>query len=152
MTRPFDESQAQRRKGLPVSDYSEWLDEGTAVTESDAVAHSDYDVTVQHLPDEHHYAAWINSTQVGHLDYKFVGKRIALLSTQVTPEYRHHGVATELIGATLEDIRTTGKKITIICPVVRAFINQYPQYEDMIDPVHPGVLRDDPRVQNGGAE
>jgi predicted GNAT family acetyltransferase len=145
MTRPYDKS--QRQHASPVSDYSEWLDEGTAVAESDAVAHSDYDVTVQHLPDQRRYAAWINPIQVGHLDYKFVGKRIALLSTEVTPEYRHHGVATELIGATLEDIRTTGKKITVICPVVRAFINHYPQYEDMIDLEHPGVRSDDPRVR-----
>jgi predicted GNAT family acetyltransferase len=109
---------------------------------TDAVARSDYDVTIQHEPEHFLYGAWIGDLQVGHLDYKLVGKRVVLLSTKVAPAYRHHGIGTELIGAVLDDIRTTGKKITIICPVVRTYITGHPQYEDLTDPVHPGVPKE----------
>jgi predicted GNAT family acetyltransferase len=152
MSRPNDEPQFQRRQEFPFSDYGERLYERTAMAASDAVARSSDDVTLQHLPDEHLYAAWVNSAHVGHLHYRVVPRRIILLSTEVAPAYRHRGIATELIRATLDDVRTTDKRITIICPVVRAFINQHPHYEDMIDPILPGVLRDDPRVETNDAE
>ncbi|MGW7824566.1 hypothetical protein ACWGLF_42375 [Streptomyces puniciscabiei] len=38
----------------------------------------------------------------------------------------------------LNEIRESGKKITIICPVVGEFIARHPQYLDLIDKVHPG--------------
>jgi GNAT superfamily N-acetyltransferase len=61
-----------------------------------------------------------------------------LLSTWVNPAYRNHRVATELVARVLDEIRETGKKITIICPVVGEFIARNPQYLDLIDKVHPG--------------
>jgi predicted GNAT family acetyltransferase len=57
----------------------------------------------------------------------------------VLPAYRKHGVATELVAKALDDIRSTGKTITVICPVVREVIDHYPQYRDLVDKVHPGV-------------
>ena len=60
-------------------------------------------------------------------------------STAVLPEYRDHGVAAELIAKALDDIRASGKKVTVICPIVRTVIDHHPQYEDLIDKEHPGV-------------
>jgi predicted GNAT family acetyltransferase len=54
----------------------------------------------------------------------------------VLPAYRKHGVATELVGKALDDIRWRGKTITVICPIVRAVIDRHPQYLDLVDRVH----------------
>jgi len=61
-----------------------------------------------------------------------------LLSTWVNHAYRNHRVATELVARVLDEIRESGKKITIICPVVGEFIARNPEYLDLIDKVHPG--------------
>jgi hypothetical protein len=62
-----------------------------------------------------------------------------LLYTWVDPVYRENRVATELIARVLDEIRESGKKITIICPVVGEFIARNPEYLDLIDKVHPGA-------------
>ena len=62
-----------------------------------------------------------------------------LLATAVFPEYRKQGVATELIRRVLDDVRTQGKTVTILCPIVWAFIDRNPDYADLIDPKLPGV-------------
>jgi predicted GNAT family acetyltransferase len=62
-----------------------------------------------------------------------------LLSTWVDSVYRGHGVASELVAHALDEVRESGKKITIICPVVGEFIARNLQYLDLIDEAHPGA-------------
>jgi uncharacterized protein len=64
-----------------------------------------------------------------------------LLATSVFPEFRKQGIATELIRRVLDDVRTQGKTVTIMCPIVRTFIEHNPGYADLIDPKHPGVTK-----------
>jgi predicted GNAT family acetyltransferase len=59
----------------------------------------------------------------------------------VFPEFRKQGVATELIRRVLDDVRAQGKTATIMCPIVRTFVEHYPEYADVIDPKHPGVVK-----------
>jgi predicted GNAT family acetyltransferase len=84
------------------------------------------------------WEAILNEDTVAELTYRFVGGRIVLLSTWVAHPYRQQRVATELIARVLNEIRGTGKKVTIICPVVGEFISRNPEYADLIDDVHPG--------------
>jgi predicted GNAT family acetyltransferase len=86
------------------------------------------------------YGAWVGSEQIGYLTYKVVGNRVALWTTMVLPAYRKHGLATELVAWALDDIRSTGRTITVICPIVREVVDRYPQYLDLVDDVHPGVM------------
>lgn len=88
------------------------------------------------------YGRWIavlGAEAIGALSYRFVGGRVVLLTAWVEPAYRRHRVATELIARVLDEIRDSGKKITVICPVVGEFIDRNPQYANLIDAVHPGA-------------
>lgn len=88
------------------------------------------------------YEAIVGDTKVGGLPYNVAGDgRLVLLSTSVFPEFRKQGVATELIRRVLDDVRTQGKTVTIMCPIVRTFIERNPEYADLIDPKHPGVTK-----------
>jgi predicted GNAT family acetyltransferase len=142
------------RKTWSFSDYGEWLDEGTTALIEDIGARtresatgrapvpvptSDYPINVVHDFEQHSYGAWLGQEQVAYLSYRLVGRRVALWSTAVLPAYRKRGVATELIARALDDIRASGRTVTVICPVVREMINHYPQYEDLVDKEHPGV-------------
>ena len=137
---------------LQFSDYGEWLDESTEAlvnniadgANAQAVASrpvrgSDYELDITHDADLAVYRAWINSDEVAILTYKIVGHRFVLLSTSVVPGFRKHGVATELITHVLDDIRGSGRTVTIICPAVREFVDHHPQYEDLLDKNRPGV-------------
>ncbi|HEY1704117.1 MAG TPA: GNAT family N-acetyltransferase [Trebonia sp.] len=135
------------------SDYGEWLDEGTSAVLEDmgtraiapegrsfvSVPVADYDISVVHDRAGHAYRATFGFEEIGHITYRLVGERIALWDTAVLPPYRDHGVAAELIAKALDDIRETGKTVTVICPIVRRMIDHYPQYLDMVDETHPGV-------------
>lgn len=88
------------------------------------------------------YEAIVGGTEIAGLPYNIAGDdRVVLLATSVFPEFRKQGFATELIRRVLNDVRGQGKTVTIMCPIVRTFIEHNPEYADLIDPKHPGVTR-----------
>jgi predicted GNAT family acetyltransferase len=136
--------------GLQFSDYGEWLDEGTTGLLEDVkdraerlpvepVPPSDCGIEVGHDASLQQFGAWLGAEQIGYLTYKLVGNRVVLWSTMVLPAYRKHGVATELIAKALDDIRASGKTVTIVCPIVWEVVKSHPQYRDLVDAAHPGV-------------
>jgi len=151
MTTP-SESWQPLHDQLQFSDYGEWLDEGTEALVTNIAEHaraqeaasrpvrdSDYELDITHDADLAVYRAWINSDEVAILTYKVVGHRFVLLSTSVVRGFRKHGIATELIAHVLDDVRGSGRTITVVCPAVREFMDHYPQYEDLLDKNRPGV-------------
>lgn len=109
----------------------------------DAVDHDDvvsgWELDVINDVEHGRWVATLGAEGIAELTYRFVGGRVVLLSTWVDHAYRNQRVATELVGRVLDDVRDSGKKITIICPVVGEFIARNPEYLDLIDPVHPGA-------------
>ncbi|HEY0692440.1 MAG TPA: GNAT family N-acetyltransferase [Kribbella sp.] len=88
------------------------------------------------------YEAIVGDREIAGLPYNVAGDdRLVLLATSVFPEFRKQGIATELIRRVLDDVRTQGKTVTIMCPIVRTFIEHNPEYADLIDPKHPGVTK-----------
>ncbi len=86
------------------------------------------------------YEAISGDTVIGGLTYEVAGEnRIVLVATAVFPEYRGQGVATELIRRVLDDIRTRRNTVTVLCPIVRAFLDRNPEYDDLVDPALPGL-------------
>ena len=90
--------------------------------------------------DEEHlkYEAWLGKDAIADLTYQFAGDRIVIMQTIVNESFRQQGVATELIQFVLDDIRRSGRKMTVICPIVGEFIAAHPAYLDLVDDVHPG--------------
>jgi predicted GNAT family acetyltransferase len=101
-------------------------------------AESAWELDIANDAERGRWIASLGPEAIAELQYRFVGGRVVLLTTWVDPAYRHNQVATELIARVLDEIRESGKKITIICPVVGEFIARRPQYLDLIDEVHPG--------------
>ncbi|GAA4150057.1 GNAT family N-acetyltransferase [Leifsonia shinshuensis] len=91
------------------------------------------------------YEAISGDTVIGGLTYSLTGtKRVVLIAAAVFPEYRGQGVATELIRRVLDDIRDRGNTVTILCPIVWAFIDRNPEYNDLVDPTLPGLRKTRP--------
>ena len=88
------------------------------------------------------YEAVVGDREVAGLTYNVAGDdRLVLVAVSVYPEFRRQGIASELIRRVLDDVREQGKTVTILCPIVRTFIEQTPAYADLIDPKHPGVAK-----------
>jgi len=88
------------------------------------------------------YWAMVGDREIAGLPYEVAGDdRVVLLATSVFPEFRKQGVATELTRRVLDDARAHGKTVTVMCPVVHAFIEHNPEYADLIDTEYPGVAK-----------
>ena len=88
------------------------------------------------------YEAIAGGRMIAGLPYKIAGDdRLVLLATSVFPEFRQQGIATELIRRVLDDVRAQGRTVTIMCPVVRTFVDRNPEYADLVDAKYPGVAR-----------
>jgi predicted GNAT family acetyltransferase len=86
------------------------------------------------------YEALVGDRETGGVTYNLIGEdRIVLLAVSVLPEFRGHGIATDLIHAVLDDVRAQRQTVTNYCPVVAAFIDDHPEYADLVDHEHPGV-------------
>jgi predicted GNAT family acetyltransferase len=53
--------------------------------------------------------------------------------TEVEPELERHGVGSQLVAATLDDLRARGLPVVPICPFVRGFIRRHPEYADLVE-------------------
>lgn len=100
---------------------------------------SSWELDVINDTEHGRWIATLGADAIAELTYRFVGGRVVLLNTWVDPAFRQNRVATELVARVLDEIRESGKKITIICPVVGVFISRNPEYLDLIDKVHPGA-------------
>jgi predicted GNAT family acetyltransferase len=101
-------------------------------------AESRWELDVINDAERGRWIATLGAEAIAELQYRFVGGRVVLLTTWVDPGYRNNRVATELIGRVLDEIGESGKKITVVCPVVGEFIARTPEYLGLIDKVHPG--------------
>ncbi|GAA5186512.1 hypothetical protein GCM10023322_32910 [Rugosimonospora acidiphila] len=100
---------------------------------------SSWELDVINDAEHGRWMAALGADAIAELTYRIVGGRVVLLSTWVNHAYRNHRVATELVARVLDEVRESGKKITIICPFVGEFIARNPEYLDLIDKVHPGA-------------
>jgi uncharacterized protein len=64
--------------------------------------------------------------------------RLVLTHAAVEMHHRHHGIGTRLITWMLDDIRAQKLNITVYCEVVVRFLDEHPEYSDLIDSKHPG--------------
>jgi predicted GNAT family acetyltransferase len=88
------------------------------------------------------YEAIIGDREIAGVSYNVAGDdRLVLLAISVFPEFRKRGIATELIRRVLDDVRAQGKTVTIMCPIVRTFIENNPEYAGLVDSKHPGVTK-----------
>ncbi|MFF1632440.1 GNAT family N-acetyltransferase [Leifsonia sp. NPDC058248] len=99
-----------------------------------------FEVDVRRDEPNSKYDAWLGDRLAGVVVYEGSdGGRLLITHAAVLPEFQHHGVGGRLISRTLQDIRDRGAKVTIVCPVVRDFIDRHPEWEDVVDPDEPGV-------------
>lgn len=68
------------------------------------------------------------------------GRRI-IFHTEVDDAYEGQGLAADLVTAALDETRAEGLRVVPVCPYVKRFVEQHPEYADIVDPVTPAALQ-----------
>jgi uncharacterized protein len=71
------------------------------------------------------------SGQVAYLEYSLTGNILELIHTEIPEGLRHLGLASALAENALKWAREHNLKVDIICPTVRRYIEQHPEYSDL---------------------
>jgi predicted GNAT family acetyltransferase len=70
---------------------------------------------------------------VAFVQYVMRGGRLILVHTEVADALSGHGLATELIAGTLDDVRVRAIPMVPVCEFVERFIERHPEYDDLVD-------------------
>jgi predicted GNAT family acetyltransferase len=98
------------------------------------------ELMVRKNTDARTYDAMVDGQEVGTLVYELKGSMAVISHTVIEPEYRGRGLGSELVRQALDDIRGQGMTVSNFCGFVSTFMEKNPDYADLLDPVHPGVI------------
>jgi predicted GNAT family acetyltransferase len=88
--------------------------------------------TVQDNPAASQYELFDGAAVIGVAQYQRQGRLIAFTHTEVDPSYEHHGLASRLVGAALDDARAHGWQVLPYCPFVASYIAGHPDDADLV--------------------
>jgi uncharacterized protein len=78
------------------------------------------------------YEAHVDDELVGFLEYIVKHGRIALVHTEVPPEYEGQGVGSALVRHALDDARSRELRVIAICEYVQGYLARHPGDEDIV--------------------
>jgi hypothetical protein len=97
------------------------------------------DITVKDNSEARSYDAFVDGEFAGSIVYEHAGdRRLVFTHTFVGPRFRGRGVGNVLVRRALDDLRAKGLSLTNFCDFVAHYINEHPEYADLLDATHPG--------------
>lgn len=90
------------------------------------------DITITDHAELGRYEAHIGGDLAGFLDHKSRPDGIALVHTEVLPEFEGKGVGTVLAQHAVDDVQAKGTKIIPVCPFITRFLRRHPEYLDAV--------------------
>lgn len=70
--------------------------------------------------------------EVAYLQFSLSPDVLELIHTEVPKSVRHMGLAFSLAETALQYARQNHLKVDIICPTVRKYVEEHPEYSDLI--------------------
>jgi len=94
-------------------------------------------------PDNDRYVAEDDGDVAASTNYHVVrGGRRLFDHTVTNSGYEGRGVASQLVQFALDDMLVKGHRIVPQCPFVAGFVDEHPQYEELVDRAMLAELRD----------
>jgi trans-aconitate 2-methyltransferase len=98
-----------------------------------AVAHRQGpEVSVVRNDSASRFEGRIGDELVGVVDYHLSGSTVVITHTGTEPRWRGRGIAAVLTRAALDDAATRGQHVRPVCPYTASYIDQHPQYRDLL--------------------
>ena len=93
-------------------------------------------------PERQRYEGLLGHDVVGFVEYRTVRGRRILFHTEVDPSMEGRGIGSRLVTGVLDSIRAEGRRITVKCPFVAAFLERHPEYRDVLAAAPPATAPD----------
>jgi uncharacterized protein len=90
------------------------------------------EVRVSDNPSQLRYELFVDGQPAGLIRYRRLPDALALVHTEVDPQFEGRGLGARLIEGALADIRGRGLHVVPICPFVRAYLDRHPGDRDLI--------------------
>jgi predicted GNAT family acetyltransferase len=90
------------------------------------------DVELVHRRDRSRYEAVVDGETVAFAEYDVRGSTVVLPHTVTTPARRGRGYAGRVVRFALDDIRASGRRVVPSCWYVARFIDEHPEYTDLV--------------------
>jgi predicted GNAT family acetyltransferase len=78
------------------------------------------------------YEGRVDGEVVTVLAYVRRGDVLDLTHTATEPAFRNQGLASAVTAAALADVRSRGEKVRPSCPFAVAFLDEHPEYGDLV--------------------
>jgi len=88
--------------------------------------------TPRHNPDASRYELVVDGAVVGFAEYRRTGDTMVMHHTYTEPAHRGQGIAAEVVGHALDDIRSRGLHVVPSCWYVAAYIGDHPEHSDLV--------------------
>jgi uncharacterized protein len=87
---------------------------------------------VGHNGSRSRYEITLDGRLVGFADYRAHGDIVVFPHTEIEPSVRNQGLGAELVRRALDDLRARGGTVVAHCWYVAEFIDQHPEYADLL--------------------
>lgn len=95
---------------------------------------NDGEVRIGDNPEEHRYEARIGEEGEvrGYVDYHLQPGLMTIMHTDVDRAAEGHGLGSQLVAAVLDEVRSRGLSVLVVCPFAREYIRRHPEYADLV--------------------
>jgi uncharacterized protein len=90
-------------------------------------------IVIVHHAELSRYAATVGERLAGVVHYVSEPGRMNIVHTEVGDEFEGRGIGGELARAVLDGARSEGLKVKASCPFVAEYIQEHPDYADLLD-------------------
>jgi len=87
---------------------------------------------VRRNDDRSRYELLVDGDVVGIADYRLEGRVVVFPHTEIQSSRRGNGLGAQLVQAALDDTRSTGRSVIALCWYVAQFIDEHPEYRDLL--------------------
>lgn len=88
-------------------------------------------VQITHNAEQQQYEITVNGERAGLTVAREEGDAVVFPHTEIDERFEGQGLAGQLVGFALDDVRARGKKVNAQCPYVKRYIEKRPEYHDL---------------------
>jgi hypothetical protein len=104
-----------------------------------SVSNESEEISISNQGERQRYEIAVAGELAGFVDYRAQGQSVALVHTEVLPQFEGRGLAGRLAEFALEDVRRQGAKVVPSCSYIAKYIQRHPGMQDLVDPRHGGA-------------
>lgn len=87
---------------------------------------------VRDVPEASRFEIEVEGEEAGFAQYRRKGDAVEFFHTVIEDEHEGQGLGSRLVRGALDEMRARGERIIPTCPFVRSFVEDHPDYADLV--------------------